>query len=88
MIRPVSADEVEVETGGLRVRVQSECPHRKGRLRFGFVNERRRTITCPLHHSTFDLRTGARLSGPACAALRVSVVEDREPAADESVAVE
>lgn len=83
MIRQVSADEIEVETGELRVRVQSECPHRKGRLRFGFVNTRRETISCPLHHSTFDLRTGARLSGPACAGLRVTVLEDgldeREP---------
>ncbi|MGH3761442.1 Rieske (2Fe-2S) protein [Actinophytocola sp.] len=75
MIRQVSADEIEIDTGTLRVRAQSACPHRKGRLRFGFVNTRRMTITCPLHHSTFDLRTGERLSGPACGGLRVSVLE-------------
>jgi len=75
MIRQVSADEIEINTGTLRVRAQSECPHRKGRLRFGFVNPRRMTITCPLHQSTFDLYTGARLTGPACDGLRLSVLE-------------
>jgi nitrite reductase/ring-hydroxylating ferredoxin subunit len=74
VIRQVSADEIEIDTGTLRVRAQSECPHRKGRLRFGFVNSRRMTITCPLHHSTFDLYTGQRVSGPACVGLRVTVL--------------
>lgn len=83
MIRQVSEDEIEVDTGELLVRAQSACPHRKGRLRFGFVNARRQTITCPLHHSTFDLRTGARVSGPACEGLRVSVLEQRRSAAVE-----
>ena len=74
MIRQVSADEIEIDTGTLRVRTQSECPHRKGRLRFGFVNPHRMTITCPLHHSTFDLYTGEPIAGPACTGLRVEVL--------------
>lgn len=78
MIRQVSEDEIEIEVRPLRVRAQSECPHRKGRLRFGLVNARRLTITCPLHHSTFDLRTGTQLSGPPCGTLRVSVLADEE----------
>jgi len=79
MIRQVTESEIEVDTGTIRVRAQSECPHRKGRLRFGYVNDRRQTITCPLHHSTFDLRTGAQLAGPPCGALLVTVLdEERE----------
>ncbi|WP_020672404.1 Rieske (2Fe-2S) protein [Amycolatopsis nigrescens] len=70
-MRQVTETEIEVEVDGRRIVVQSECPHRKGRLRFGFVNERRLSITCPLHYSTFDLLTGRQLSGPACGPLRV-----------------
>jgi nitrite reductase/ring-hydroxylating ferredoxin subunit len=77
VIRPINEDEILVELGDIKVITQSQCPHRKGRLRFGTVNERRMTITCPLHYSTFDLRTGHQLSGPPCGTLRVSVVESR-----------
>jgi nitrite reductase/ring-hydroxylating ferredoxin subunit len=76
-ITQISADEILVQAGGMRVRAQSECPHRKGRLRFGVVNARRMSITCPLHQSTFDLRTGRRLSGPDCGPLRVEVLTER-----------
>jgi protein arginine N-methyltransferase 1 len=33
----------------------------------------RKTITCPLHHSTFCLETGEQLAGPTCGALDVRV---------------
>jgi nitrite reductase (NADH) small subunit len=72
VIRPLNEDEILIEFGDTKVITQSQCPHRKGRLRFGMVNERRMTITCPLHHSTFDLRTGDQISGPPCGPLRVS----------------
>jgi nitrite reductase (NADH) small subunit len=75
MIKPVSEDQIRVETPDFTVIVQSDCPHRKGKLRFGRVSTSRGTITCPLHYSTFDLRTGAQISGPPCGPLRVSVVE-------------
>lgn len=74
VVRQVSVDDILVEAGGTRVLAQSECPHRRGRLRFGTVDPRRMSITCPLHHSTFDLRTGRQLSGPPCGPLRVSVL--------------
>lgn len=45
------------------------CPHRAGRLDHGHVNRQRKTLTCPLHHSVFCLRTGAHLSGPDCGPL-------------------
>ncbi|MBP2328750.1 nitrite reductase (NADH) small subunit [Kibdelosporangium banguiense] len=76
VIRQVSEDDILLELGDTSVIVQSRCPHRGGRLRFGVVNERRMTITCPLHHSTFDLRSGNQLSGPPCGSLRVRVAED------------
>jgi nitrite reductase (NADH) small subunit len=76
MIKPISEDRIRIETPDLTVIAQSDCPHRKGKLRFGRVNERRGTITCPLHYSTFDLRTGEQVSGPPCGSLEVSVVQD------------
>lgn len=59
--------------------VPTECPHRKGRLNYGTI---RRTasgawlLTCPLHFSTFDLRTGCRVSGPACGDLAIIRIAD------------
>jgi nitrite reductase (NADH) small subunit len=71
-IRQVFEDEIEVQVNGTTYRTQAACPHRKGRLTFALVNSRTLRITCPLHHSTFDLSTGRRLAGPACADLAVS----------------
>jgi 3-phenylpropionate/trans-cinnamate dioxygenase ferredoxin subunit len=39
------------------------CPHRAGPLSEGPLTQT--TIGCPWHASTFDLQTGAPLSGPA-----------------------
>lgn len=49
--------------------VPSHCPHRQGWLAHGMVNERRKTITCPLHFSTFSLEDGRQISGPKCGPL-------------------
>lgn len=51
------------------LRVPRHCPHRAGRLDHGHVNRQRMTLSCPLHHSVFCLRTGAQLSGPDCGPL-------------------
>ncbi|MEU5692578.1 Rieske 2Fe-2S domain-containing protein [Actinosynnema sp. NPDC020468] len=72
VMRQLTADLVLVEAGGQRFLTEAECPHRKGRMLFGIVNERRLRITCPLHHSTFDLNTGEQVSGPECGSLRVT----------------
>jgi nitrite reductase/ring-hydroxylating ferredoxin subunit len=76
------ADEYR-ERGTFRVIVQDDhycvprfCPHRGGRL--GVVNGKRRTITCPLHHSTFSLETGAQITGPACGPLAIEKIEKIE----------
>ena len=87
-IRQISQDEILVEVDGTKVITQSECPHRKGRLRFGVVNARRMSIICPLHQSSFDLRTGRRLSGPACGPLRVLVLGDEGDEGDEGETAE
>lgn len=55
--------------GKAEVQVPRYCPHRAGRLDHGDHNDKRGTITCPLHRSTFDLTTGEQLSGPACGPL-------------------
>ncbi|HDT1677210.1 TPA: methyltransferase domain-containing protein [Enterobacter hormaechei subsp. steigerwaltii] len=51
--------------------IPHHCPHRAGRLKHGYINTARRTITCPLHHSVFCLETGIQLAGPPCAALDI-----------------
>ncbi|WNV85420.1 Rieske 2Fe-2S domain-containing protein [Umezawaea sp. Da 62-37] len=79
VLRQLDADLLLVEVGDRRFLTQAECPHRKGRLLFGYVNERRLRITCPLHHSTFDLTTGAQVSGPACGSLKVTALEGDAP---------
>ncbi|MFF3840738.1 Rieske (2Fe-2S) protein [Streptomyces sp. NPDC001930] len=89
-VRQVTEDLVLVEVGGRKVLAAALCPHRGGRLKYGRVDGDRLRITCPLHHTTFDLTSGERLSGAACAALRVvdvlpgdlSVPEQRDPAHD------
>jgi nitrite reductase/ring-hydroxylating ferredoxin subunit len=57
--------------------VQARCPHMGGNLAKGTVSEEG-IIRCPLHHSAFDLATGAvkewapwpPLVGPALGAVR------------------
>ncbi|WP_405852764.1 Rieske (2Fe-2S) protein [Streptomyces sp. NBC_00090] len=70
-VRQVTEDLVLVEVGGRKVLAAALCPHRGGRLKYGRVDGDRLRITCPLHHTTFDLTSGERTSGAACAALRV-----------------
>jgi protein arginine N-methyltransferase 1 len=61
----------EVVIGDERFLVPRFCPHRGGRLAFGTVNARRKTIICPLHHSVFSLETGEQLAGPTSSPLAV-----------------
>jgi nitrite reductase (NADH) small subunit len=47
---------------------QSECPHAGGPLADGLIGAA--SVICPLHERSFDLRTGACLSGD-CWRLRI-----------------
>lgn len=51
--------------------IATRCPHRDGWLDHGRFDARAGVITCPLHFSTFDVRTGRRLRGPACTDIQV-----------------
>ncbi|MCG6969503.1 MAG: Rieske 2Fe-2S domain-containing protein [Gammaproteobacteria bacterium] len=62
---------LEILIGGMVYKVPRYCPHRRGKLQYGFVNERKKTIACPLHRSTFSLETGEQISGPPCGRLDV-----------------
>lgn len=65
---------------GQEWRLPRACPHRGGRLDLGHLNRTRGTVTCPLHQATFEIATGRRLSGPACAALSVCPADSAGPA--------
>jgi len=60
--------------GGVYYAIDDTCPHRGGPLSQGPVEGE--TVTCPLHGSEFDIKTGAVLSPPAAtgvASYRVRV---------------
>nr|WP_083848867.1 Rieske 2Fe-2S domain-containing protein [Pseudomonas luteola] len=58
----------------IKYTIPKYCPHRHGWLAHGNVNIIRKTVTCPLHFSTFSLETGKQLSGPDCGAnLKVTL---------------
>ncbi|MBI3975206.1 MAG: non-heme iron oxygenase ferredoxin subunit [Armatimonadetes bacterium] len=57
--------------------IDNACPHRGGSLADGDVEGF--VVTCPLHASQFDIRTGALISPPAQSpvrAYRVAVTGD------------
>lgn len=71
----VSEATFELAIEGDIYKVPHFCPHRRGNLKYGFVNERKKTISCPLHRSTFSLETGEQLSGPECGRLDVEKIQ-------------
>ena len=54
--------------GGEVHAVSGTCSHEEADLGLGFIVEDR--ITCPLHLSSFDLKTGAVLNPPATQPLK------------------
>jgi len=64
-------DTFTVSIANESYQVPSNCPHREGWLEHGVINEKRKSITCPLHFSVFSLETGDQLSGPPCGNLLV-----------------
>jgi nitrite reductase/ring-hydroxylating ferredoxin subunit len=67
-------DMLEIQINGGVYIIPQFCPHRRGNLRYGHVNERNKTISCPLHRSTFSLETGEQISGPDCGSISVTKI--------------
>lgn len=63
----------DIELQGATYTLPKRCPHRHGWLEYGYINEKNMTITCPLHFSTFSLKTGEQISGPKCSNLRIRI---------------
>ncbi|HSH59465.1 MAG TPA: Rieske 2Fe-2S domain-containing protein, partial [Acidimicrobiales bacterium] len=80
-VPPGTATTVEIEqqtlalvnVDGTFCAIQNECPHAGGSLGEGKMNGS--SLTCPLHDATFDVRTGAALSGPTDEPARSYAVE-------------
>jgi len=70
-LQQISDTEIRVELGDRVFVAAALCPHRKGKLVYARVSKTKLRISCPLHHSTFDLATGAVVAGPSCDPLVV-----------------
>ena len=56
--------------GGSYYAIARRCPHMGGDLSKGTLDGA--TVTCPRHHSRFDLTTGSCLAGPKIGPLKLS----------------
>lgn len=61
-VKAEGTDYLVVNDGGTFRVYRNVCPHRGARLSGGTLE--RGVLTCPWHHSQFDIRTGKLLSGP------------------------
>ncbi len=78
-VAPADGDLTTVEVAGRTIAVSviagtsyafdDECTHGRCSLSTGDVEDG--TVVCPCHFATFDMTTGAVVSGPAQTALRV-----------------
>ncbi|HLE58181.1 MAG TPA: Rieske 2Fe-2S domain-containing protein [Candidatus Limnocylindria bacterium] len=64
-----------VSLAGTFAAIDSVCPHQKGDLSAGAIEDA--TVTCPKHGSRFDLRTGRNLRGAKILFLTVPVKDVR-----------
>jgi nitrite reductase/ring-hydroxylating ferredoxin subunit len=78
-VEPAGAGKVRVTVDGRSFLIADTCPHRDGRMLYGYVNPVRLRITCPLHRSSFDLVTGEVLTGPSEGALETEELPCQRP---------
>jgi nitrite reductase/ring-hydroxylating ferredoxin subunit len=78
-VEPADEGQVRVQAAGRAFLVAAKCPHRDGLLLYGYVNSARLRITCPLHRSSFDLATGAVVTGPSNRALHTEELPCQYP---------
>ena len=78
-VEPAGEGKICVTVDDRSFLVADTCPHRDGRLLYGYVNAVRLRITCPLHRSSFDLETGEVLTGPSEAPLETQEIPCRRP---------
>jgi nitrite reductase/ring-hydroxylating ferredoxin subunit len=65
-----------VNTGGVLYALDRTCTHEEADLTLGFLMED--IVTCPLHLSRFDAKTGEVLSAPATVPLKTYKVRQEE----------
>lgn len=73
----VSIDGIDVAVavaGDRLVAFDDSCTHRACPLSEGTIDQS--SVSCPCHHSRFDLVTGAPLNGPATEPIRIRQVVD------------
>jgi nitrite reductase/ring-hydroxylating ferredoxin subunit len=78
-VEPAGEGQVRVQAAGRAFLVAAKCPHRDGLLLYGYVNAATLRITCPLHRSSFDLATGAVVTGPSNRALYTEELPCQQP---------
>lgn len=66
-----SSETITVKFQGKKYLLPAACPHRGGKLYCGLINEKKGTITCPLHFSKFEITSGKFLSGAEAVSLQV-----------------
>ena len=54
------------------------CTHQYAELSNGFLNEKQKTVTCPIHLSPFSLESGVSLNPPAEEALKTYQIKINE----------
>jgi nitrite reductase/ring-hydroxylating ferredoxin subunit len=65
-MKAINAGDMEILVANIRgnfLAIRNKCTHRGCRLTNGRISGG--TIVCPCHGSTFDLKTGAVVKGPA-----------------------
>ena len=71
-LRELEKSKIKVYENLLLIKINNQifcieryCTHAYGDLSEGIINEETKTVTCPIHFSTFDIKTGNPITKPA-----------------------